>query len=91
MTSSSATKANVKVNFNNRDYAFEELPRNTQLLLKDLMRLDEQISQLQFQLRHLQAAHHTYSASLRQAMNEQEEGEAHQPQHDIGEGSHEEG
>ena len=72
LTSHAEPQANVRLNFNNRDYEFAELPRNAQLLLQDIMRLDQQIGQLQFELRHLQAARHVYGSNLRQAMNDGE-------------------
>ena len=79
LTSPAEQQANIHLNFNNRDYEFSELPRNAQLLLQDIMRLDQQISQLQFELRHLQAARHMYGASLRQAMNDEEAAASDQP------------
>lgn len=71
MTTTTAPQPNLKLNFNNRDYEFEELPRTAQLLLQDLMGLDQQIGKLQFELRHLQAARQVYGASLRKTMNEE--------------------
>lgn len=71
MTSSTATQFHPKLKFNDRDYEFNELPRTVQLLLNDLMRIDQQIGQLQFELRHLQAAKQVYGASLRKAMDEE--------------------
>ena len=75
MTTTTAPQPNLKLNFNDRDYEFSELPRTAQLLLQDMMRLDQQITQQQFELRHLQAAKHTYGASLRKAMSEEENAE----------------
>ena len=72
MTTTTAPQPNVKLNFNDRDYEFSELPRTAQLLLQDMMQLEQQITKLQFELRHLQAAKHTYSTSLRNAMSEEE-------------------
>lgn len=63
-----APPAPVKLNFNNRDYDFSELPKQAQLLLQDMMRLEQQIGQLQFELRHLQAARQVYGTNLRQTM-----------------------
>jgi len=71
MTSHAEPQANVRLNFNNRDYEFSELPRNAQLLLQDILRLDQQIGKLQFELRHLQAARQLYGAKLRKTMNEE--------------------
>ena len=75
MTTTTAPQPNLKLNFNDRDYEFSELPRTAQLLLQDMMRLEQQITQLQFELRHLQAAKQTYGASLRKAMREEENAE----------------
>jgi hypothetical protein len=72
MTTTTAPQTNLKLNFNNRDYAFAELPRTAQLLLQDMMQLDQQIGRLQFELRHLQAARQVYGNSLRKTMNEEE-------------------
>jgi hypothetical protein len=71
LTSHAEPQANLRLNFNNRDYEFSELPRNAQLLLQDLMGLDQQISKLQLELRHLQAARQMYGARLRKTMNEE--------------------
>lgn len=71
MTSSTASQLHPKLKFNDRDYEFNELPRTAQLLLNDLMRIDQQIGQLQFELRHLQAAKQVYGTSLRKAMDEE--------------------
>ena len=67
-----APQTNLKVNYNDRDYDFSELPRPAQLLVQDMLRLDQQVNQLQFELRHLQAARQIYGSSLRQAMSEEE-------------------
>jgi len=75
-TTAPAPAANVKLNFNNRDYEFAELPRPAQLLLQDMMRMEQQISQLQFELRHLQAARQVYASNLRQTMAQEEGGES---------------
>ncbi|MCP9878010.1 hypothetical protein KBZ17_15520 [Cyanobium sp. A2C-AMD] len=75
MTTTTAPQPNLKLNFNDRDYEFSELPRTAQLLLQDMMRLEQQIAQQQFELRHLQAAKQTYGASLRKAMSEEENAE----------------
>jgi hypothetical protein len=82
MTSHAEPQANVRLNFNNRDYEFSELPRNAQLLLQDIMRLDQQIGKLQFELRHLQAARQVYGSNLRQAMNDDESAESDHLVHD---------
>lgn len=79
LTSPAEQQANVRLNYNNRDYEFSELPRHAQLLLQDIMRLDQQISELQFELRHLQAARHAYGLNLRQAMNDEEAAASDQP------------
>lgn len=79
LTSHAEQQANVRLNYNNRDYEFSELSRDAQLLLQDIMRLDQQIAQLQFELRHLQAARHLYGSSLRQAMNADDPASADQP------------
>ena len=76
MTTTTAPQTNLKLNYNDRDYEFSELPPTAQVLLQDMMRLDQQVNQLQFELRHLQAAKHTYSASLRKAMNEEANAES---------------
>lgn len=72
MTSTATAPTNLKLNYNDREYPFEELPRTAQLLLQDMVRLDQQISQLQFELRHLQAARQMYGNSLRKTMQEDE-------------------
>ena len=82
LTSPAEQQANIRLNFNNRDFEFSELPRNAQLLLQDLMRLDQQIGQLQFELRHLQAARHVYDSNLRQVMNEEDLAGSDQPGQD---------
>lgn len=61
----------LKLNYKDRDYDFAELPRTAQLLLQDMVRLDQQVSELQFELRHLQAAKQIYSSNLAKAMNEE--------------------
>ena len=71
MTSTATAPTHLKLNYNDREYPFEELPRTAQLLLQDMVRLDQQISQLQFELRHLQAARQTYGNSLRKAMQDE--------------------
>ncbi len=73
MTSIATAPTHLKLNYNDREYPFEELPRTAQLLLQDMVRLDQQISQLQFELRHLQAARQMYGTSLRKAMQEDEQ------------------
>jgi hypothetical protein len=78
MTSTAAPQLNVRLNFNNRDYEFEELPRTAQALLQDMMQIDKQIGQLQFELRHLQAARQVYGSSLRKTMNEEGQGNEHE-------------
>lgn len=75
MTTTTAPQPNLKLNFNDRDYEFSELPRTAQLLLQDMMRLEQQITQLQFELRHLQAAKQSYGTSLRKAMSEEDSAE----------------
>lgn len=74
MTTTTAPQPNLRLNFNNRDYEFDELPRTAQLLLQDMVRLDQELGTLQFQVRHLQAARQAYGARLRQTMNEEVEG-----------------
>jgi iron uptake system EfeUOB component EfeO/EfeM len=71
MTATTAPQS-LKLNYKDRDYDISELPRTAQLLLQDMVRLDQQISQLQFELRHLQAARQIYSSSLLKSMNEEE-------------------
>ena len=71
-TTTAAAQPNVRVNYKDKDYAFAELPRTAQLLLKDMMRLEQQVTQLQFELRHLQAAQQAYSSSLRKTMSAEE-------------------
>lgn len=56
MTTTTPQATNQKLNFNNKDYEFSDLPRTAQLLPQDMMQMDQQISKLQFELRHLQAA-----------------------------------
>lgn len=67
-----APQTNPRVNYNDRDYEFSELPRPAQLLVQDMLRLDQQVHQLEFKLRHLQAARQVYGSNLRQAMSEEE-------------------
>jgi len=86
-TTAPAPAANVKLNFNNRDYEFAELPRPAQLLLQDMMRMEQQISQLQFELRHLQAARQVYASNLRQTMAQEEGTEAGEGPGEDGYGS----
>lgn len=84
MTSAPGTQNHPKLTFHDRDYEFNELPRPAQLLLNDMMRIDQQISQLQFELRHLQAARQVYSASLRKAMDDELQKSEHGPDGDFG-------
>lgn len=72
MTTTTPQATNLKLNFNNKDYEFSDLPRTAQLLLQDMMQIDQQISKLQFELRHLQAARQVYGSSLRKTMAEEE-------------------
>jgi hypothetical protein len=72
MTTTTPQATNLKLNFNNKDYEFSDLPRTAQLLLQDMMQMDQQISKLQFELRHLQAARQVYGSSLRKTMAEEE-------------------
>jgi hypothetical protein len=72
MTTTTPQVTNLKLNFNNKDYEFSDLPRTAQLLLQDMMQMDQQISKLQFELRHLQAARQVYGSSLRKTMVEEE-------------------
>jgi seryl-tRNA synthetase len=78
MTSTVAPQPNLKLNFNDREYDFSELPPNAQLLLQDMMRIDQQINQLQFELRHLQAARRVYGSSLGKAMSEEAQAQGHE-------------
>lgn len=71
MTITTEPQVRARLKFNDRDYEFDELPRPAQLLLNDLMRIDQQIGQLQFELRHLQAAKQVYGSSLRRTMAEE--------------------
>lgn len=92
MTSTVAPPTNLKLNFNDREYDFSELPRNAQLLLQDMMRIDQQINQLQFELRHLQAARQVYGRSLGKAMTDEQQSEGIEGQQEGGNGeSHYEG
>ena len=75
MTTTTAQQTNLKLNFNDRDYDFSELPRTAQILLQDLMLLEQKIAKEQAELRYLQAARHTYSTSLRKAMSEEQAAE----------------
>jgi hypothetical protein len=72
MTTTTPQATNLKLNFNNKDYEFSDLPRTAQLLLQDMMQMDQQISKLQYELRHLQAARQVYGSSLRKTMVEEE-------------------
>ena len=40
-------------------------------LLRDMMRIDQRIGELQFELRHLQAARQLYGSGVRQAIQEE--------------------
>ena len=71
MTTTAAPQANLKVNINDRDYDYAELPQKAQLVLRDMMRIDQRISELQFELRHLQAARQLYGSGVRQAIQEE--------------------
>jgi TolA-binding protein len=73
MTSTATAPTHLKLNYNDREYPFEELPRPAQLLLQDMVRLDQQISQLQFELRHLQAARQMHGTTLRKTMQDEEQ------------------
>ena len=72
MTTTTAPQTTLKLNYKDRDYEFSELPRTAQLLLQDMVRLDQEVSQLQFQLRHLQAARQVYSSNLVKSMSSEE-------------------
>ncbi len=72
MTTTAAPQANLKVNINDRDYDYSELPQKAQLVLRDMMRIDQRMSELQFELRHLQAARQLYGSGVRQAIQEGE-------------------
>ncbi|MFM7312578.1 MAG: hypothetical protein ACKO0M_05325 [Cyanobium sp.] len=74
MTTANAPHVNLRLNFNDRDYTFQELPQTAQQLLKDIAGLDQQIGQLQFDLRHLQAAREVFSTALRTTMVNQTQG-----------------
>lgn len=91
MTSTVAPQTNLRLNFNDREYDFSELPRNAQFLLQDMMRIDQQINQLQFELRHLQTARRVYYSSFGKAMSEelQTDEHAHEHEHEGGDGSFE--
>lgn len=82
MPSATAAQYHLKLNFNERDYEFQELPEKAQDLVKDLMRLEEKISELSHELRHLQAARDMYSANLRATMMR----EGQNPEHHDGNG-----
>ena len=71
MTTTAAPQANLKVNINDRDYDYAELPQKAQLVLRDMMRIDQRISELQFELRHLRAARQLYGSGVRQAIQEE--------------------
>lgn len=90
MTSTAVPQTNLKLNFNDRDYEFSELPHNAQLILQDMVRLDQQISQLQFELRHLKAAREVFGISLSKTMRKEEESHEHDSHHeeDNGEGNY---
>ena len=89
MTSSIAPQSHVKVNFNDREYEFSELPPNAQMILQDMVRLDQQIGQLQFELRHLQAAREVYGRSLGKTMNEEAASHEHSGESDNAEDCYE--
>lgn len=69
MSVTSTASSKMKVNINGQEHAFEDLPKNAQLLLQDLMRMDNEINELQYRLRQLQAAKQVYLSSLQQTMS----------------------
>lgn len=75
MTTTTEPQTTLKLNYKDRDYDYSELPRRAQLILQDMVRLDQQVNQLQFELRHLQAARQVYSSSLLKSMNDEENDE----------------
>ena len=72
MTTPTGLQTSLRLNYTDRDYEFSELPHTAQILLQDMVRLDQQVNQLQFELRHLQAARQMYNSSLLKSMSEQE-------------------
>jgi hypothetical protein len=71
MSGTPTAVGNIKVNINGQEYNFEDLPKNAQLLLQDLMRMDTEMNELQYRLRQLQAAKQVYLSSLQQTMSDE--------------------
>jgi hypothetical protein len=65
---SAANRSQVKVNLNGEEYNLEDLPKNAQMLLQDLMRMENEMNELQYRLRQMQAARQVYLANLQQVM-----------------------
>ena len=83
MTATASAPTNLKVNINDRDYDFSELPRTAQLVLQDMMRVDKKINELQFELRHLQAARQLYSSGVRKAMQDENMDQAEASEQEV--------
>jgi hypothetical protein len=58
-------------------------------MLQDMMRIDQQINQLQLELRHLQAARRVYGPSIGNAMSEEPQAQGNTHEGGDGEGSFE--
>ncbi len=61
----------LKVNINGQEYTMQDLPQNVQVILQDLMRMEQEIKELQYRLRQLNAARQVYLSSLQQSMAQQ--------------------
>lgn len=71
MTVQSLPSDRVKVNIDGQEYAMNDLPQNVQVILQDLMRMEQEINELQYRLRQLNAARQAYLSSLQQSMAQQ--------------------
>ena len=89
MTTPTEPQTTLRLNYKDRNYEFSELPRTAQILLQDMVRIEQQVNQLQFELRHLQAARQVYNSSLLQSMSEEENAEGSSGSDENG--SHENG
>jgi hypothetical protein len=71
MTAQQIPVEQIKVNINGQEYAMSDLPDNVQVILQDLMRMEQEIKDLQYRLRQLNAARQVYLSSLQQSVAEQ--------------------
>jgi hypothetical protein len=72
MTTTTAPQITLEFNYKDRDYEYSEIPRTAQLLPQIMVRPNQQVSELQFELRHLQAKKQVYSSNLVKSVGPEE-------------------